>query len=669
MKNRLCSHAIPASPRNSAWVCLCALALAPVIAAADAPDWLRALTDASLPPHDAKTNGVELYRDNVLTVQADGRLKVLERAAYRILRPDGKSLGELSVPFDAQSRITAIHGWTIPAEGKIYEVKEKNATESAAFGSDNGILMSDLQYKHLAIPAALPGNLIGYEIEQELRPYMPGDTWDFQGTEPVREAHYTLQLPPGWDYRVEWINCEPVTPVASGPRRWTWTVNNIEPIRPEHDMPPWRGIARHMALSLVPPAPQSQGIRSWGDLGTWYYNLARERRTATPAIQEKVNALTATESTPLGKMRALAAFVQNDVRYVGIELGIGGHQPHPAGDVFTNRFGDCKDKATLLSTMLKQLGIESNLVVINTTRGSINAATPPYLGFNHMILAIVLPADLQDPSLLAIVKHPKFGRLLFFDPTDHLTPFGSLSGALQSNMGLLTAGEGGELIKLPQLSSSANGVQRVATMSLDAKGVLRGDLHELRTGDAAALQRYMLRSSTVDTDRIKPVEEVAAASLSTYQILKATITNLQDTKRPFEWNYSLEVDNYAKFTGGLMMVRPRVLGIESSSLLETDEPRRYAVEFDGPRRDTSEFDITLPAGYEPDDLPPPVNADYGFASYQSTTTVKDRVLQYTRSFEIKQLTVPLEKVEQLKQLYRIIADDERQLAVFKPVGT
>ncbi len=670
MKSRLYLRAQRPSPRASAWLGLWLLmAAATRGAAADAPEWLRAQVNAPLPPHDEKTDGVELYRENVLTVQPDGRIKEFERRAYRILRPDGGSLGLVRVQFDAQSRISAIHGWTIPADGKVYEVKEKSAVESSVYGVDESILLTDVQTKLLMLPAARPGNIVGYELEQEERPYLASYSWDFQGTEPVREAHYTLQLPPGWDYRAVWVNGEPLPPVAAGPGRWTWTVTNVDAIRPERAMPPWEGIARSMALALFPPASQTPGVRSWSDMGAWYYNLARERRTATPAIQERVTALTAAEPTMLGKMRALASFVQNDVRYVAIHLGIGGHQPHPAGDVFSNRFGDCKDKSTLLSTMLKQIGIESSLVVINSTRGSISASTPPYFGFNHMMLAVVLPADMQDPSLLAVVKHPKYGRLLFFDPTDHLTPFGSLGGALQANVGLLTGAEGGELIELPQLSSAANGLQRVAKMSLDAKGVLRGDVHESRIGDLAWEQRYLLRSTTLDTDRIKPVEEVAAASLSTYRILKATIANLQDTKRPFEWNYSLEVENYAKITGGLMMVRPRILGSESSGLLETDEPRRYAVEFEGPRRDTSEFDIALPAGYEPDDLPPAVNADYGFANYQSSTTVKDHVLHYSRSFEIRQLHVPIEKVGKLKELYRVISDDERQLAILKPAGT
>jgi hypothetical protein len=89
------------------------------------------------------------------------------------------------------------------------------------------------------------------------------------------------------------------------------------------------------------------------------------------------------------------------------------------------------------------------------------------------------------------------------------------------------------------------------------------------------------------------------------------------------------------------------------------------VEFDGPSRlDTFE----LPPGYEVDDLPPPVDADYGFANYHSKTEVTGNTLKYTRTFEVKELSVPLNKVEELKKLYRIIAGDERNTAVLKPVG-
>jgi len=69
-----------------------------------------------------------------------------------------------------------------------------------------------------------------------------------------------------------------------------------------------------------------------------------------------------------------------------------------------------------------------------------------------------------------------------------------------------------------------------------------------------------------------------------------------------------------------------------------------------------------------DDVPPPVDADFGFASYHSKTEVKGNVIGYTRSFEVKELSVPVSRAEELKKLYRIIASDERNTAVLKPTA-
>ena len=110
-----------------------------------------------------------------------------------------------------------------------------------------------------------------------------------------------------------------------------------------------------------------------------------------------------------------------------------------------------------------------------------------------------------------------------------------------------------------------------------------------------------------------------------------------------------------------------MLGSKSSGILETKEPRKFPIEFDGPARDTDSFEIAIPPGYEVDDLPPPVDSDYSFASYHSKTEAKGNAIRYTRTFEVKELSVPVERAEELKKFYRIIASDERNTAVLKPV--
>src|SRR5262249_31461834 len=259
----------------------------------------------------------------------------------------------------------------------------------------------------------------------------------------------------------------------------------------------------------------------------------------------------------------------------------------------------------LLSSMLREIGIDSYHVSINTERGSVTPDVPAHLAFNHAILAIKLPDGLDDPSLVATLRDPKLGKILFFDPTDELTPFGQIAGNLQANYGLLVAPEGGELLALPMQPSAMNGIQRKGKLTLDASGNLKGDVSEVRMGDRARSQRWALRTVTKDSDRIKPIESLLAGSLSNFQITKASVTNLALTDMPFGFDYSFQAENYAKNAGDLLLVRPRVIGSKARAILETKEPRQFPIEFDGPLHDSDAFEIVLPPGYEVDDVPPP----------------------------------------------------------------
>lgn len=643
------------------------LGLSPFAIAGDAPQWMHAVVNTPLPPHDEKTNAVLLYSEKSVNVQSADKIKITERRAYKILRPDGRQYGLAIVPFNSPSeKVTALRGWCIPAQGKDYEVKDKDALEISDPKVDGSELISDVKEKLIKIPASDPGNIVGYEYEIEEKPMLLQDTWYFQGESPVREAHYWLQLPAGWEYKAAYVNHSEVKPTQVANTQWQWTIGDVKGIREETDMPPIHGVAAKMIVYLLPPGgPGSRGFANWREMGNWYGDLTRGRRDASPEIKQKVAELTAKATTPLEKMKALADFVQHDIRYVAIELGIGGFQPHAAPDVFAHRYGDCKDKATLMAAMLHEIGVDSYYVVINAQRGSITPDMPANDGFNHVVLAIQLPAELSDPTLIASMGHSKLGKLLFFDPTNELTPFGQIGGYLQENYGLLVTPNGGELVELPRLPVTTNTIRRTGNLTLDATGKLTGSISETRLGDRAWSERSRLLHTTNNADRIKSIETLLAGSLSNFRITKASILNLQHTDQPFGFDYSFEALNYAKNAGDLLLVRPRVIGVKSEGIMETPEPRQFPIEFEGPVQDTDTFEITLPPGYEVDDLPPPVDADFGFASYHSKTEVKGNVIGYTRTFEVKDLSVPVSRADDLKKFYRIVASDERSTAVLK----
>jgi len=645
---------------------LCMLAV-PHVQAADAPQWMRAVASVPLPAHDEKTDAILLYSEKTVKVQSLDKIKTRVRVVYKILRPSGRDYGVAAVSFNAHTKISGLRGWCIPAQGKDYEVKDKDAVEVALLKIEGSELISDVKDKLLQIPAPDPGNIVGYEYEEDEQPMVLQNIWMFQREIPGRELHYSLQLPAGWEYKASWINYSEIKPTQIGNNQWEWVVSDAKAIRKEEEMPPIEGVAGQMIVSFFPQGGASaNGFTSWQEMGNWYRNLTNGRRDASPEIAQQVASITASAKTPLEKMKALAQFVQHDIRYVAIELGIGGWQPHSASDVFVHRYGDCKDKATLLSSMLSRVGVESFYVVINSERGSVTPDVPANVGgFNHVVLAIQLPANVSEPSLVATIQHPRLGPLLYFDPTNELTPFGEIGGYLQANYGLLVTSEGGELVELPRQPSEMNSIHRTGKLTLDGMGTLSGEVSETRVGDRAWTERWRLRTVNKSADRIKPIEDLLAGSLSLFSISKASIDNLNRTDQPFGFHYTFEARNYAKNAGGLLLVRPRVLGVKTSAILETKEPRKFAIEFEGPSRDTDSFEIAIPAGYVVDDVPPPVNAEYSFASYHAKTEVNGNLIHYSRTLEVKELSVPVARADELKKFYRIIAGDERNTVVLK----
>jgi hypothetical protein len=671
MKSKLCCNPVRRLPATSRQALLFLLGVAilvcvPPALAGDAPQWMHGVVNAPLPTYDEKTDAVLLYSETNVSVLSADKIRTHVREAYKIVRPEGRHYGTVLVFFNSHKKVTSLHGWCILAQGKDFEVKDKDAAEVSLPNIQGSELITDVKAKVLHIPAPDPGNVIGYEYEVEEQPFVLQDTWSFQQIAPARQSLYSVQLPAGWEYKASWLNHPEVKPTQAASNQWNWTVSNVEGIRREHDMPPMEGVAAQMVVSFFPPGGAVLNeFTTWQGMGTWYLNLTSGRRDASPQIKQQVATLTASAHTPLQKMQAIAQFVQHDIRYVAIELGIGGWQPHPAPDVFSHRYGDCKDKATLTAAMLNEIGVQSYYLLINAKRGSVGPDTPARAEFNHAILAIKLPDGLTDPSLIATIQHPKLGRLLFFDPTNEFTPFGQIGGYLQSNYGLLVTPDESELVELPRQPATTNSIQRTAKLTLDTSGRLQGDVKEVRFGDRAWSERWALRSITKSTDQIKLIESLLADSLSSFRITKASIVNLQLMDEPFGFNYSFESENYAKNAGNLLLVRPRVLGVKSEALLETKEPRKFPVEFEAPLRDTDTFEITLPAGYEVDELPPPVDADYSFASYHSRTEADGDAIRYTRTFEIKELSVPVSSAGDLKTFYRTIASDERNTAVLK----
>lgn len=632
------------------------------MAADSAPDWLRAAAQDKLPEYPADTVAVALVDEQYTTVRDNGEIETRYRCAYRLLRPEAREgYGGIQVNFDNETKIAYLKAWTITSSGNAIEVKEKDATER---GLSSFEIYSDQKLKYLKFPEAIPGSVVGYEYVQKHRPFVFEDDWWFQSRIPTRKARFTLQLPAGWEYTNFWAHHEELKPASLGTNQFAWELQDVPGIEIEKDMPPWLVVAGRMDVKYFPrdPKMRTRTTGSWKDLGLWYAGLTASSRAPSPQMQKKVADLTANAPDRLAKMKALAEFVQRQIRYVAIEIGIGGFQPHNAADVFAHQYGDCKDKATLMSAMLREIGVDSYYVLVDTQRGIVVPAFPS-TRFNHAILAIKVPDDVPTPSLYAMVNHPTLGRLLFFDPTSEYVPLGYLPSSLQDSFGLVVGPDGGELLATPLLPASTNRLLRTGNLKLNEAGSLDGSVTETRWGGPAESRRAQLLEVAPKL-RAKVFEDFLGSSLNNFTLTHASIGNLDQYDQTLTLDYSFVSAGYAKSAGNLLIVQPRVVGTKGSSIL-SGKPRKYPIEFAEATRQDDVFDITLPAGYVVDELPKPVKAECPYGTYKSEVLVSGNVLHYKRTYEITGVIVPTQKLDEVKDFFHQIAADEHSSAILR----
>jgi Domain of Unknown Function with PDB structure (DUF3857)/Transglutaminase-like superfamily len=641
--------------RALAAVALAALVPASALAWGGPPDWLKELAKAPVPsPLPPKTHSIVLLDEVTVTVAASGEITETRRMAGRILDPDGRGLAVLAIPFDSETRVGSLHGWSIGPHGEEFSSSDRDTME---VGAVDGELYADMKVKGLQMPVAQPGTVFAWEYERRERPQSLQDEWTFQRSVPVQTSRFTVVLPEGWSHEERWFNAAVAAPQTSG-NRVTWQLTGLAAVKEEPRRPPYRAVAGRMAINFIPPQTQLAGKshRSWDDVARWYGTLTAERRAPSAEVQAKAAALTAGKQTTLEKIAALAAFAQRDIRYVAIEIGVGALQPHPATSILTSRFGDCKDKVTLLAAMLKSIGVESYYTLVSTDRGVIDPKFASVAGFNHVVIAIKLPEAKDYP---AVVK----GNLLLFDPTSASTPFGTLPSYLQDNDLLLVTEGGGELIHVAPHAPSVNRFHIAAKLTLDPDGTLHGDVQETRGGWLAADFREGIEAMN-EAQRKQWFEQRLSRYLAQSQLSDLTFENLPDLGKDLLVHYKLTAPAYAKNAGGLLLLRPRVLGSKAEGVLDLSE-RTYAYESDGPSLETDEIDIALPPGFAADELPEPLALNNKVASYRSETKLENQTLHYRRQYRIEAFVVPRADLPELNGLFTKIAADERASAVLK----
>jgi hypothetical protein len=632
---------------------------------APVPQWGLDAANTPTPAYAKESGSVILYDEYVETVDAQGRAVEREHEAIRILQPQGRREG-CAVSYDVDEKINYFREWTVTADGKQFQARDTDFVEEGAgemgIVKDIPVLLETEKTRIVHPPAADIGATIICESEELLAPWDQEKVWHIQSSTPVVFEALEIDLPAGRSYADSWHRYPSVKPVEVAPNHWRWEIKKMPKLdlRDVKAHAEWAALAARMSVTWGEAAVAGKD-NEWRAFGQWTTTLEANRPDPTPEISAKAQELVAGAPDFYTKLKNITEYIQKNIRYFIVLRGIGGMQAHFAADIFRNRYGDCKDKTTLLISMLQTVGISAFYVPVDDRRGVVDPDAPSLYG-DHMITAIEIPADVNDPRLMAIVKATDGKRYLIFDPTDERTPVGNLPSEEQGGYGIFAAGPASQVIELPVLNPDANGTERKGTFALLADGTLTGTVNTSHSGPEGADFRLFLKY-TDEKEQRESLEKAVAYDLPGVVLDSYKFVQPSDLDKPLELHYKVIVPQYSHTAGPLLLVRLRVVGDDATPF--DDKPRTLPIDLGATGRWHDSFDIALPAGYVVDETPDPVDVDMDFASYHAAVTAKGNVLHYEREYVVRQVEIPADKAAYFRKLESVILSDEKGTAVLK----
>jgi tetratricopeptide (TPR) repeat protein len=298
---------------------------------------------------------------------------------------------------------------------------------------------------------------------------------------PKRRWEYILLTPVSRTFHT---NSPAVTTLESqvkeegGQRIQQFVARDIPKLDVEPAMPGYAEVGPYLHVSTY---------ASWKEVGAWYWRLIEEQLAADDSVRRAAQSVIEKGMTTQQKVRAIHNLVVTGTRYVGLEFGIHGYKPYRVTQVLSRKFGDCKDKAALLMVLLREVGVEAELVLVRTRRGGKIATRPASLAvFDHAIAYI-----------------PKLD--MYLDGTAEFAGTAELPDQDQGVMVLRVGREGATLTETPVLPSAHNRAQRRWTVDVHQSGDAKVAEQLLITGQAAPDWREHYQTQGERADRYEKV--------------------------------------------------------------------------------------------------------------------------------------------------------------------
>jgi tetratricopeptide (TPR) repeat protein len=575
---------------------------------------------------------VEHYRQSA-RFENDGTGREEQEAAIRVISESGvQALGQLKVGYSALSdKLTIAYVRVRKPDGSVVTAQESAVQDLTL---PDAPVYTDYHQKHISVPSLRPGDTLEYHyIRDIVNPLIPGQFWtsyNFNDTGIVLDEQVEINIPKSREVKLKTRpGYEPKTGDEGDRRIYRWSHSQTKEESSKKRLDPDE-----------PPAIQLTTFQSWEQLGDWYRSLETDRRRPNDAVKAKADALVADKSDDMAKVKALYDYVSRDYRYVSLSFGLGRYQPHAASEVLSVGYGDCKDKNTLLASLLQAEGFASTSVLINARR-DLDPEVPSPSQFDHVITRV-----------------PVAGQEIWLDSTSGIVPFRMLAFSLRDKEALAVppAGKPG-LVRTPAEIPFAAFDQSRIDGSVNDTGKLTAHFWTRVRGDQELPMRALMRQ--IPSTKWKDVLQSAlrASPLRSGEITNFHISDPSDTDIPFQIDYDIAVSNYFDWS----TAEPKFpLPLAALRLPAPDSEQKKPIKIGQPAEMASAAAISLPAKYTVQ-LPLGVDIRRDYVEYHSSYKLNGNQLEAMRVFRIVEREIPVDRREDWAAFRRVVESDQSQI--------
>jgi hypothetical protein len=618
------------------------------------PEWLATAKNVDLGHFGDGKAAVIIGDWNDFTVDATGKFMQSERRAIRVLNRRSAERYLKAVGYENNdTKVISIQTWAIAPSGRVIQSGKKDLITESGFAEFE--VFSDDRMKIINIPGAEDGSLVGFEVVTQGRIPINGEKFRMEEEIPIHQGELHVSVPSG---SMHWFVNHPdrIEVVSQTSNGATFRTVNRPGIPDEPDAPPFSSLAAEVVVNYDSKGPSA--LQSWEEVGRTYHALFDGPEKPGQEIASQVETLAAGKADELSKIDALYNFVSRQIRYVAIEIGIGGYQPHPAIEVYKNRYGDCKDKATLLMAMLDHIGLRGYPPLVGTRRDvEADPKVPTLATFDHMIVALPVPADLR-PAVERLPAYDPQSQILWIDPTSETDSLGQVPEMDQGVFALISYPDHGDLRRIPETSPDKNGVEYTAHVRLQPGGNGAADVEVKYLGASNAEMHDFYRGLSQDAIRRKFEERIGRyVSQSNFQ--QAFISGVEDNRRQIAEKFSFTGDFSTASSGDVWFLQP--LFLSGMAVPEVGpRPRQLPLDIGTPESIKGEYRLDLPAGMRIDRIPDKTSIKSEFGELDIEYVLDGNVLLATQMLSFTQSRISPEKYPEFRDFVNSSLRAERQ---------